>query len=70
MSQQHDFFIARAAEARTEAQSATLANVKDRCLRAAEAWENMAARAERTEKQRAQVEAARIARAEEVAATG
>lgn len=68
MSQQHDFFIARAAEARREAGSATLANVKDRCLRAAAAWDNMAARAERTERQRVEAEAARLARAEEAAA--
>jgi hypothetical protein len=68
MSQQHDFFLARAAEARLEAEAAALANVRDRCLRAAAAWESMAARAERTEKQRAQVEAARLARAEEAEA--
>jgi hypothetical protein len=67
MSQQHDFFLARAAEARREADIATLPNVKDRCLRAVAAWESMAARVERTEKQRARVEAARLARAEEAA---
>jgi hypothetical protein len=67
MSQQHDFFLARAAEARREADAASLLNVKDRCLRAVAAWESMAARVERTEKQRARVEAARAARAEEAA---
>jgi hypothetical protein len=62
MSQQHDFFTARAAEARAEADLATLANVRDRCLRAATAWDHMADRAARTEKQRAQSEEARRAR--------
>ena len=45
MSAQHDFYSARAAEARADADKATLDNVRDRCLRAAGAWEAMAARA-------------------------
>ena len=57
MSRQHEFFLARAAEARGDADSADLANVRERCLRAAEAWEGMAARAERTEQSRAKAEA-------------
>jgi hypothetical protein len=45
-------YLARAAEARAEADAATLDNVRDRCLRSAAAWNEMAARAERTEKMR------------------
>lgn len=71
MSQQHDFFLARAADARREADAATLSNVRDRCLRAAAAWDHMADRAGRTEKQRARSEAEKLARAEsEEAAAG
>jgi len=43
------FFRARAAEQHAAAASATLDNVRDRCERAARAWDEMAARAERTE---------------------
>lgn len=46
-------YLARAAEARAEADAATLDNVRDRCLRSAAAWNEMAARAERTERMRA-----------------
>ena len=46
-------YLARAAEARAEADLATLENVKERCLRAEQAWAEMAARAERTERMRA-----------------
>ena len=45
-------FMLRAGEARAAAANATLDNVRDRCLRAEEAWMKMAARAERTEKLR------------------
>jgi hypothetical protein len=41
-------FLARAAEARAEAESATLENVKERCLRSEAAWNEMASRVERT----------------------
>jgi hypothetical protein len=61
MSSQLDFYRARASEARADAEAATLANVKDRCLRAAAAWDAMAARAERSDTHRAQAEAARVA---------
>jgi hypothetical protein len=65
MSTQHDFYEARAAEARRDAEAATLDNVRDRCLRAASAWEAMAARAERGDtfraKQAADKEAAALA---------
>lgn len=56
MTAQHEFYIARASEAKRDAAAATLANVRDRCLRAAAAWDGMAARAERTEKMRAKRE--------------
>jgi hypothetical protein len=45
-------YLARAAEARAEAEAATLDNVRERCLRSEAAWNDMAARAERTEKMR------------------
>ncbi len=57
MSSQHDFYSARANEARTDAEAATLDNVRDRCLRAAAAWEAMAARAHRSDTFRAKQEA-------------
>ncbi|MFN3725750.1 MAG: hypothetical protein ACK4SZ_05525 [Allosphingosinicella sp.] len=60
MSQQRDFYIARAAEARRDAAAATLANVRERCLRAADAWDAMADRAERSERHR-EADAARKA---------
>jgi hypothetical protein len=46
-------YIDRAAECRRDADAATLANVRDRCLGSALAWENMADRAEETEIYRA-----------------
>jgi hypothetical protein len=57
MSSQHDFYAARASEARNDAAAATLDNVRDRCLRAAAAWEAMAARAHRSDTFRAKQEA-------------
>jgi hypothetical protein len=47
MSTQFDFFSSRAAEARADAEQATLANVRERCLRAEAAWIAMADRAHR-----------------------
>ena len=59
------FYLDRAAEARNEAEAAILDNVRERCLRAAVAWEKMAARAawtdaarEKLEKEKAQAAAA------------
>ena len=57
MSTHHEFYLERASAARRDAEAATLANVRDRCLRAAAAWDEMAARAARTEKMRADTEA-------------
>jgi len=54
-------FLARAAEARANADSAMLDNVRDRCLRSEAAWSEMAARAERTEKMRAARDAEKAA---------
>jgi hypothetical protein len=45
-------YLARAAEARAQADAATLDNVRERCLRSEAAWSEMAARAERTERMR------------------
>lgn len=58
---QHDFYLARAAEARADAEAATLDNVRERSLRAEAAWNNMAARAERGDKMRAKLEAEKAA---------
>jgi hypothetical protein len=52
LSNQHDFYMARAAEARADAEAAVLDNVRDRCLRSEAAWAAMAARAERSDKAR------------------
>ena len=57
MSTHHEFYLERAAAARRDANEATLANVRERSLRAAAAWEEMAARAARTERMRAETEA-------------
>ena len=63
MSTQHDFYVSRAAEARADADAAVLDNVRDRCLRAALAWEAMAARAHRSDSFRAKQEAEKAAAA-------
>jgi hypothetical protein len=63
MSVQHDFYTARAAEARKDAEAATLDNVRDRCMRAAAAWDAMAARAHRSDTHRAKAEAEKAAAA-------
>ena len=60
MSDNPQFFRARAAAERAAADEATLDNVRDRCDRAARSWEAMAARAERTEALRSAREAATI----------
>ena len=46
-------FLARADQARADADAATLENVRERCLRSEIAWREMAARVERTEAMRA-----------------
>jgi len=56
------FFLARADQARAEAEAATLQHVRERCLRSEAAWTAMAERAERNEKLKAE-EAVRKAEA-------
>ena len=46
-------YLARAEQARAEADAATLKNVRERCLRSETAWLEMAARVERTDQLRA-----------------
>ncbi len=53
MSPQLNFYRERAAEASRDAAAAKLDNVRERCLRAEEAWMGMAARVERSERLRA-----------------
>ena len=48
-----NFYLARAAQARAEAEAATLAHVRERCLRSADAWTAIAERAEQSEKVKA-----------------
>jgi hypothetical protein len=43
-----EFYLARAAQARGEADTATLDHVRDRCRRSQAAWEALADRAART----------------------
>jgi hypothetical protein len=63
MSTHHEFYLERASAARREAGEATLDNVRDRCLRAAAAWDEMASRAARTERMRAETEARKASEA-------
>lgn len=55
-----EFYLARAAQARDEAESATLDHVRERCRRSEAAWQQLADRAERSEQMKA-AEAARKA---------
>lgn len=59
-----ELYRLRAEQARAEAEQATLENVRERCLRAEAAWIEMAVRAERTEKMRADQEARKAQAAE------
>ena len=59
-----EVYILRAEQARAEADEATLDNVRDRCLRAEAAWMEMASRAARTERMRAEHEAHKAAAAQ------
>ena len=61
MSAQSEFYQARAVDARADADAASLDNVRERCLRAAAAWQNMADRAARTSKMRDRQEAEKSA---------
>ena len=48
-----DFYLARIAQARAEAEAATLDHVRDRCRRSEAAWQALADRAERSERMKA-----------------
>jgi hypothetical protein len=56
-STQLQFYLARVAEAREQAEAATLAHVRERCLRSEAAWTELADRAARAEEMRAKREA-------------
>ena len=60
MSSNYDFYVARAAEARASADTATLDNVRDRCLRSEAAWLVMADRVQRGERMREKLLAEKI----------
>jgi hypothetical protein len=47
-----EFYNERAAQCRAEAEGSKLVNVRDRCLSAAWAWDNMADRVRRTQSYR------------------
>lgn len=57
---QHLNYRENAAQARRDADAATLDNVRDRCLRAEAAWLDMAERQERVATARAERDAPRI----------
>ena len=52
MSQQSSFYLARAAEERAKSASSSLANVRDGHLRAAAAWDALAARSVKSDRLR------------------
>jgi hypothetical protein len=52
MSQQSSFYLARAAEERAKSASCDLANVRDGHLRAAAAWDALAARSVKSDRLR------------------
>jgi len=58
---QLQFYLARAEQARVDADAATLDNVRDRCLRSEAAWNQLAERAAKTEQLRVAHEAAKAA---------
>ena len=55
------FYLARAEQARDEAQAATLDHVRERCRRCEAAWSELAARAARTERLRLDEQARKAA---------
>jgi len=61
MSATQRFYCDRADQARRDADAAGLDNVRDRHLRAAAAWDVMAARLARTERMRAETETRKAA---------
>jgi len=61
MSDQHQFYLERAAEARASAGAATLDNVRDRWLRSESSWTEMAVRREHADRMRAKLIAEKAA---------
>jgi hypothetical protein len=61
MTSQPEFYRAQAQEMRGQAAAAVLDNVRDRCLRSAAAWDQMADRAERHRASVLKTEAAKAA---------
>jgi len=61
MSVTHKFYAERAADARRDADAASLDNVRDRHLRAAAAWDAMALRQARVTHMRAETDARKAA---------
>jgi hypothetical protein len=59
------YYRDRAADARRDAEAASLDNVRDRCLRSATAWDQMAARLASTDRMRAETDARKAAAAAE-----
>ena len=56
-----EFYKKRAAECRVEAEGSKLLNVRERCLSAASAWEEMADRVRRTQAYRDEDAARKVA---------
>jgi hypothetical protein len=56
MSNQSDFYLARALEERTKADASALANVRDGQLRAAAAWDALASRSVKADRMREEEE--------------
>lgn len=69
MATTREFYLARAAEARAEAEASNLENVRERHLRSATAWEEMANRVARTDRMRAETETRKAAEAAQALAT-
>ncbi len=61
MATHQEFYREQADKMRCDAQATTLDNVRERCLRSAEAWDEMASRVERTDRMRAEQEARKAA---------
>ena len=59
---QLEFYRARAEQARADADAATLAHVRERCLRSEAAWQALANRAARAEDMRERLAAEKEAR--------
>ena len=58
---QAEFYRAQAERSRSEAETTALENVREKCLRAMTAWDGMAERAERQDRERAAREVAKVA---------